>query len=89
MIYFTTSILAVIWLLVWALRHRYELDKPLDGISEGFRWAIVLLGFVCTYTPEKRLEPVRITAFVIGMSFLCWPNLAYRLTLQRIRERQA
>ena len=53
------------------------------------RWAVVFLGFVCAYTPEPHLDRVRLPAYVIAMSFLCWPNLAHRLTLQGIRQKQA
>jgi hypothetical protein len=70
-----------IWLSVWAIRRKAEVDYPLDGLSRLVRWSAVTAGFdVGYYLPGPRLEYARVAGALLGLSFLCWPNFAHHLT---------
>lgn len=68
-----------VWLAVWLIRRRGEIDYPLDGPARALRWIMVGIGFLIGYLPGSNLEYVRLGGFSVGMGFLCWPNLAYHL----------
>jgi len=68
-----------IWLSVWALRKKSEVDYPLDWTSHVLRWTVVVLGFVVAHLPGSNLGYVRVAGYVVGLAFLCWPNFSYHL----------
>lgn len=68
-----------IWLVVWSIRHRGELDEKLDVTAKLIRWAVVLGGWLLASIPGGKFGPFRAVAGVLGLLFLCWPNFAYRL----------
>jgi hypothetical protein len=73
--------IACIWLSVWAIRRKAEVDYPLDNLSRSVRWSAVLAGFaVGYYVPGPGLGWVRVAGGFLGLGFLCWPNFAYHLT---------
>ncbi len=70
--------IACIWLSVWAIRRKSEVDYPLGTSAQWIRWIVVLLGFTVAYfAPFKSL---RLASGFTALAFLCWPNLAYHLT---------
>ena len=40
-----------IWLPIWGLRYRYELDKKLDILARQIRWSIVLVSYAIASLP--------------------------------------
>ena len=70
-----------IWMSVWAIRRKAEVDYPLDTAGRVLRWAIVGVGFAISRIPgsPSTFGYVRLTGLVVGMVFLCWPNCAYHL----------
>ncbi len=73
--------IACIWLSVWAIRHKAEVDYPLDNPSRLVRWALVVAGFTAGYyLPGARLAHARVVCGFVALGFLCWPNFAYHLT---------
>ena len=71
--------LICIWLSVWAIRKKAEVDEPLDRGAKILRWTIIVVAFGTGCLPGESLRVVRICGFWVGLSFLCWPNLAYHL----------
>jgi hypothetical protein len=72
---------ACIWLSVWVLRKKGDVDYPLNGPARAVRWAMVVMGFaIGYYTPRPELWYVRMAGGFLGLAFLCWPNFAYYLT---------
>jgi hypothetical protein len=72
---------AGIWLLCWAIRYKADWDYKLGGTAKSVRWAVVTLAYVlATLIPGPSLGYVRVVIWLIGLCFLCWPNLAYYLT---------
>jgi hypothetical protein len=68
-----------IWLSVWAIRKKAEIDLPLDRASQSLRCSVILLGFAVAHLPGADLGYVRVTGYLVGMVFLCWPNFSYHL----------
>lgn len=83
------SMVICIWLSVWAIRKRAEIDNPLDKTSMLFRWAVVLVGFTCAAVPGERFAVFRIVGGFTALAFLCWPDFAYRVTRQERRDKAA
>jgi hypothetical protein len=77
-----------IWLLVWSLRRRADLDERLDRAAHAIRWLIAIGGWILLSIPGPTLGPLRAIAGVMGLAFLCWPNFAYHL-LRLLRRRRA
>jgi hypothetical protein len=76
-----SATIACIWLSIWAIRRKAEIDYPLDRSARIVRWAIVAAGFVVGYyVPGPGLAYVRVAGGFVGLAFLCWPNFAYHLT---------
>jgi len=70
-----------IWLSVWAIRKKAEVDYPLDRTARLVRWAVVVVGFaIGYYVPGSEFAYTRIGGGFLGLAFLCWPNFAYHLT---------
>ena len=70
-----------IWFAFWSVRRGAEADYPLNRPAKTVRWIAVSIGFfVGYYAPANFNGSIRVAAFLGGMAFLCWPNLAYHLT---------
>jgi len=67
-----------IWLSVWAIRRKAEVDYPLDARALGIRWSVVVTGLTIGRMASNGY--VRLIGFSLGLLFLCWPNCAYHLT---------
>jgi hypothetical protein len=73
--------IACIWLSVWAIRRKSEIDYPLDQPARVVRWLTVAVGFAVGYwVPGSELWYLRVVGAFVGLAFLCWPNFAYHLT---------
>jgi hypothetical protein len=85
----TVTAILNIWFVCWAIRRRGELDIPLDATARVFRWslAISLLSFPFLFPSLVDVPAFRVCVGFTGLAFLCWPNLAFRLTkfLRRLR----
>ena len=66
-----------IWLIVWSIRRRGEIDEKLDPTGKLIRWGVVLGGWLLASIPGGRFGPFRAVVGLLGLAFLCWPNLAY------------
>lgn len=67
------------WLSVWAIRYKTDCDYKLSPTARAVRWSVVLIGYVLAASlPGPGI--VRVVPGLTGVCFLCWPNLAYRLT---------
>ena len=64
-----------IWLSLWAIRRKSEVDYPLSPSARWIRWLVVLLGFSVAYFAP--LRSVRLVSGFAALAFLCWPNCAY------------
>jgi hypothetical protein len=69
---------ASVWLAVWAIRRRGELDHELDSTAKLIRWLIAVCGL--TLWPMIGSSTLRMSVGFTGMLFLVWPNTAYHLT---------
>jgi hypothetical protein len=69
-----------IWLSIWAVRYGMSIDYRLGIRGKVTRWAAVLLCFGLTAVPGSKLGWFRIICYLVGLAFLCWPNLAYYLS---------
>ena len=68
-----------IWLSLWAIRYKAKWDYKLSSAARNVRWAVVVIGYVLAAgLPGPAV--VRLVPGFVGLSFLCWPNLAYHLT---------
>jgi hypothetical protein len=73
--------IACIWLSVWAIRRKAEVDYPLDRSARVVRWVTVAVGFATGYyVPGSELWYIRVAGGFLGLAFLCWPNFSYHLT---------
>ena len=83
--------LTCIWLAVWSIRKRYDVDYRLALPSHVVRWTFIVAGFALTAVRGAELAALRIAGLWIGLAFLCWPNFAYHiarlLRLQKDSER--
>ena len=69
-----------IWLTSWAIRRRYELDYELDPSEQVLRWSVVVISFVIVgRSPGPGHLISRAVPLIVGLSFLCWPNLGLHL----------
>ena len=77
---------APIFLSVWAIRYKAGWDYKLSPQAASLRWIIALVGYlVAVSLPGDSLAYIRVFARLVGLSFLCWPNLAYHLD-KRLRR---
>lgn len=65
-----------VWLIAWGIRRRYELDEELTAREKIIRWAVVLACLAMTFVPGSGLAAVRVIFWLIGLSFVAWPNFA-------------
>jgi hypothetical protein len=79
----TSAAICNIWFVVWAIRHKGELDYELDRTAKWIRWIVVAI-FLGTpiFRPELfgARPPLRVCVGMVGLLFLVWPNFAYHLT---------
>jgi hypothetical protein len=68
-----------LWLSVWAVRFSAGIDYKLSAQGKTIRWAVVVICFALTSVPGASLGWFRVSSYLIGLAFLCWPNLAYHL----------
>jgi hypothetical protein len=68
-----------IWLVIWSIRRRGEMDEKLDTTAKLIRWAFVVGGWLLASIPGGKFGPFRAVAGVLGLIFLCWPNFAYHV----------
>lgn len=66
-----------IYLSVWAIRKRYEVDYKLDVYDQVFRLGFAALGIALGIVPGSSLGWLRATGGLLFLAFLCWPNLGY------------
>lgn len=74
-----TADVACVWLGVWAVRKKYEVDEELDRAAQIIRWSVVAVSFAVMSVPGPEFKLARILAAVVLLAFLCWPNFAYQL----------
>jgi hypothetical protein len=68
-----------LWFLLWGIRYKADWDYKLSGTAKAVRWGLVGIGYaLAAALPGPAL--MRLVPLVIGICFLCWPNLAYHLT---------
>jgi hypothetical protein len=67
--------IACIWLSVWAIRRKSEVDYPLGTSAQWIRWIVVLLGFTVAYFAP--FKSIRLVSGFTALAFLCWPNCAH------------
>jgi hypothetical protein len=65
-----------IWVLVWSVRRRAGIDRKLDAEARLIRWVVVYACWLLASIPTSRLGPLRAIPGILGLAFLCWPNLA-------------
>src|SRR5215470_6449101 len=68
-----------IWVSVWAIRRKSDVDYRLDSTEKTIRWSIAFIGLSVTRLPGSSLGYVRLAGLLLGMAFLCWPNFAHHL----------
>jgi hypothetical protein len=69
--------IACIWLSVWAIRKKAEVDVPLDSYARAVRCTVVVVGFVFGYIADFKY--LRLGSGFVGLVFLCWPNCGHYL----------
>jgi|ERR1035438_8826128 hypothetical protein len=68
-----------LWLSLWAIRYKAAWDYNMSDTAKAVRWGVVGIGYaLAAALPGPPI--VRVVPGVLGMGFLCWPNLAYHLT---------
>ena len=79
----TLAAICNIWFVVWAIRHKGELDYDLDPAAKWIRWIVVAI-FLGTpiFRPELfgARATLRLCVGMVGLLFLAWPNSAYHMT---------
>lgn len=77
-----TATMVSVWLLLWGIRRKGELDHQLDEDAKRVRWLIVMLGLAVSYFSAVFLDWrwCVITGWIVATGFLAWPNFAYHLT---------
>jgi len=66
-----------IWFISWAVRRRYQLDYELRRCEQTLRWLVVGVAFALALVPGATFSIGRVTAGILGVAFLAWPNLAH------------
>ena len=74
-----------VWVVVYSIRRRGELDRELSPKARVVRWGVVLAGWALASLPGLMPGWLAGTAGLAALAFLWWPNLAYHTT--RLIER--
>jgi len=69
-----------LWLSIWAVRFSAGVDYKLSVRGRTIRWLVVVLCFSLTSMPGAGLGWFRLSSYLLGLAFLCWPNIAYHLS---------
>jgi hypothetical protein len=69
-----------LWLSVWAIRFSAGIDYKLSARGKAIRWVVVVICFALTSVPGANVGWFRVLSYLVGLAFLCWPNLAYHLS---------
>ncbi len=69
-----------LWLMFWTIRFSAGIDYKLSARGKAIRWVVVVVCFALTSVPGASLGWFRVSSYLAGLAFLCWPNLAYRLS---------
>ena len=69
-----------LWLSVWAIRFSAGIDYKLSTRGRAIRWVVVVLCFGLTSVSGANVGWFRVFSYLVGLAFLCWPNLAYHLS---------
>ncbi len=75
-----------IYFSCWAIRYKAGLDYKLSRRAQVIRWSLVALAYAMIHLPGPGMAFARVTAGFVGLAFLCWPNLAYRLDRLLFRD---
>jgi hypothetical protein len=68
-----------LWLMFWTIRFSGDIDYKLSARGKAIRWVVVVVCFALTSVPGTSLGWFRVSSYLVGLAFLCWPNLAYSL----------
>lgn len=66
-----------LWLTFWTIRFSAGIDYKLSARGKAVRWGVVVVYFALTSLPGAGRGWFRVSSCLIGLAFLCWPNLAY------------
>lgn len=70
----------VLWAWMASIRRRGELDIPLDPFAAWVRWVTFGALFGVTWAFVGRNTVIAVSAYLMSLAILSWPNLAYWLT---------
>lgn len=77
------STMVSVWVLMWGIRRKGELDYKLDDTAKHIRWLMVVLGLATgtiSTVPRIDFAPGVLFGWIWATAFLAWPNFAYHLT---------
>jgi uncharacterized protein DUF3592 len=69
-----------LWLSIWAIRYNAGVDYKLGAKARAIRWMLVVCCFALTSLPGAEIGWFRVSSYLAGLGFLCWPNLAYHVS---------
>jgi hypothetical protein len=69
-----------LWLSMWAIRYSAGVDYKLNAKARAIRWMLVVSCFALTSLPGANMGWFRVSSYLVGLAFLCWPNLAYHVS---------
>ena len=72
--------------MFWSIRYAAGWDFRLSRRARVFRWSIVIAGFAALHLKGSAFSAVRVAGFLVAITVLCWPNLAYRLDKMLFRD---
>jgi hypothetical protein len=78
-----TSTMVSLWVLLWGIRLKGELDLPLDTEAKRLRWSMVALGLIImtvATAPMFNSAWGAAIGWIWATAFLAWPNFAFHLT---------
>jgi hypothetical protein len=78
-----TSTMLSLWMLLWGIRWKGELDYELDDTAKHIRWLRVLVGWatlMMSTVPRISFAWGILLGWIWATAFLAWPNFAYHLT---------
>ena len=69
-----------LWMSIWAIRYNAGVDYRLGAKARAIRWLAVVSCFALTSLPGASVGWFRVFSYLVGLAFLCWPNLAYHVS---------